>query len=220
MNYNFEIDIIHYKKLKERKLAIHNELKDKNIIYNFIEKYDRDTLSHNDLKKFENDINNAYKANFLSHILSYENLLKSNKQYKLILEDDSIPKPIFYKNINKYLKHLSVNFDLFYISDGKRKFKLPIYKKLPFKYVYKKQNKFTSWGGHGASKFADAYFISRKCAEILTKQFYQKNYVVNTSIDWWKNEMISKYNLNVYWGEPTLVSTNLFETSLPVNYRN
>ena len=36
MNYNFEIDIIHYKKLKERKLAIHNELKDKNIIYNFI----------------------------------------------------------------------------------------------------------------------------------------------------------------------------------------
>ena len=36
---------------------------------------------------------------------------------------------------------------------------------------------------------------------------------MNTSIDWWKNEIIEQCGLNVYWGEPTLISTNLFDTS-------
>ena len=213
MKYNFEVNIVHYKKLIERKDLITNELNCQNINYKFIDSYERDSLSEEELNKFTNDINNAYKANFLSHIECFNNLINSKYDLMLILEDDSIPKENFYTNINKYLKQLPKNFDLFYISDGKSNFRIPIYKKLPFKYVYKKENKFTEWGGHGATKFADGYFISRKCAQLFFEEFHSDSYKVNTSIDWWKNEMIEKYNLNVYWGEPTLVSTNLFDSS-------
>ena len=36
---------------------------------------------------------------------------------------------------------------------------------------------------------------------------------VDTTIDWWKNQMIEKFNLNVYWAEPTIIETNVYETS-------
>jgi GR25 family glycosyltransferase involved in LPS biosynthesis len=213
MNYDFEINIVHYEKLHQRKDSLIRELEGKNIKFNFIEKFDREKLTKENLEKFTNDINNAYKANFLSHIECYKNLLESKYNYTLILEDDSLPKQIFYRKINSYLKQLPKNFDLFYISEGKSNFKIPIYKKIPFKNVYFKKNIYTKWGGAGASKFADGYFVSRNCAKKLLHEFNKKEYKVNTSIDWWKNEIIEQCGLNVYWGEPTLISTNLFDTS-------
>lgn len=218
MIYDFEINIVHYVKLSDRKDKLNKELEGKGINYNFIDKYDRERLTKENLEKFTNDLNDAYKANFLSHIECYKNLLESKYSYTLILEDDSIPKPKFYSKVNRYLKQLPKNFDLFYISDGKSKFNIPIYKKIPFKNVYIKKNNYTKWGGHGASKFADGYFVSRNCAEKLFNEFNKKDYKVNTSIDWWKNEMIQSHALNVYWGEPTLITTNLFDTSFSGKY--
>ena len=218
MNYNFEINIVHYVKLHQRKDSLIRELEGKNIKFNFIEKFDREKLSKENLENFTNDLNDAYKANFLSHIECYKYLLESNYNYTLILEDDSLPKPKFYRKINSYIKQLPKNFDLFYISDGKSKFSIPIYKKIPFKNVYFKKNIYTKWGGHGATKFADGYFVSRNCAEKLLSEFNKKEFKVNTSIDWWKNEMIESHSLNVYWGEPTLISTNLFDTSFSGKY--
>ena len=140
MNYDFEINIVHYEKLHQKeKDSLIRELEGKNIKFNFIEKFDREKLTKENLEKFTNDINNAYKANFLSHIECYKNLLESKYNYTLILEDDSLPKQIFYRKINSYLKQLPKNFDLFYISDGKSNFKIPIYKKIPFKNVYFKK---------------------------------------------------------------------------------
>ena len=49
------------------------------------------------------------------------------RQFALILEDDSIPEKIFYKNIQKYLKQLPKDFGLFFVSDGKNKFHIPLY---------------------------------------------------------------------------------------------
>lgn len=218
MIYDFEINIVHYVKLSERKDKLIKEFEGKGINYNFIDKYDRERLTKENLEKFTNDLNDAYKANFLSHIECYKNLLESKYSYTLILEDDSIPNPKFYSKVNRYLKQLPKNFDLFYISDGKSKFNIPIYKKIPFKNVYIKKNNYTKWGGHGASKFADGYFVSRNCAEKLFNEFNKKDYKVNTSIDWWKNEMIQSHALNVYWGEPTLITTNLFDTSFSGKY--
>ena len=31
---------------------------------------------------------------------------------------------------------------------------------------------------------------------------FNKEFKVNTSIDWWKNEMIESHSLNVYWESP------------------
>ena len=142
----------------------------------------------------------------------------SNDEYILILEDDSLPKKQFYKKINKYLDELPKDFDLFYISDGKSNFRIPINKRRPFKNIYKKENTQTNWGGHGATKFADGYFISRKCAQNLVNEFNKEDHKIDTSIDWWKNEMIAKYKLNVFWGEPALISTNLYDTSFSGSY--
>ena len=50
-------------------------------------------------------------------------------------------------------------------------------------------------------------FISNKCANILVNEFH--NNKISESIDWWKNKMIEKYELEVYWAEPTLMKTNL-----------
>ena len=77
---------------------------------------------------------------------------------------------------------------------------------------YKKLNIQTSWGGHGASRNADAYFISKKCCEILVNEF-NSGEIIDLPIDWWLNKIIEKFDLDVYWAQPTIVTTNLYETS-------
>ena len=52
----------------------------------------------------------------------------------------------------------------------------------------------------------------------LVNEFNKEDHKIDTSIDWWKNEMISKYKLNVFWGEPALISTNLYDTSFSGSY--
>jgi GR25 family glycosyltransferase involved in LPS biosynthesis len=131
----------------------------------------------------------------------------------LILEDDSVPEKIFYKNIQKYLKQLPKDFGLFFVSNGKNKFHIPLYLRKPFKKVYKKNNQPVSWGGAGASRNADAYFISKNCAQILYDEFNNENFTTDTSIDWWMNDMIRKHDISVYWAEPILIETNKYESS-------
>ena len=122
------------------------------IEYYFETNYDRGNLKQEDKKKFFGDLKDSYKANFLSHIKCYELLRNSKDEFALILEDDSIPEKIFYKNIQKYLKQLPKDFGLFFVSDGKNKFHIPLYLRKPFKKVYKKNNQPVSWGGAGASR--------------------------------------------------------------------
>ena len=117
----FKIYIVHYKKLVERRKAIENSLNLSGIEYYFETNYDRGNLKQEDKKNFC-DLKDSYKANFLSHIKCYELLRNSKDEFALILEDDSIPEKIFYKNIQKYLKQLPKDFGLFFVSDGKTNF--------------------------------------------------------------------------------------------------
>ena len=148
----------------------------------------------------------------MSHIEIYRIISESSDEYGLVLEDDSIPQSKFIKNVYTYLNKLPKECDLFYKS-WKRELSYPTLKRRPFKKIYKKENKVTSWGGHGASRYADAYFISNKCATVLYDEFKNGEKKVDTTIDWWKNQMIEKFNLNVYWAEPTIIETNVYETS-------
>ena len=79
--------------------------------------------------------------------------------------------------------------------------------------MYKKNNRKSSWGGNGASRNADAYFISKKYAKLIYEEFTQPEFITDTSIDWWMNEIIRKYEIPVYWAEPVLIETNQFESS-------
>ena len=78
---------------------------------------------------------------------------------------------------------------------------------------YKKEDKPSTWGGAGASRNADAYFISKKYAKILYDEFNHNDFTTDTTIDWWMNDVIRKYNIPVYWAEPVLIETNKFESS-------
>ena len=213
MKKDFKIYIVHYKELTHRKKIIENSLKLSGIKYYFETDYDRENLKKEDKKKFFGDIKDSYKANFLSHIKCYEHLYNSEDGLALILEDDSVPEKIFFEKIESYLKQLPKDFGLFFVSSGKNKFHIPLYLRKPFKKVYKKNNQPVYWGGAGASRNADAYFISRNCAKILYDEFYNENFKTDTSIDWWLNDMIRKYDIPVYWAEPVLIETNKYESS-------
>ena len=211
MNKKFKTYIVHFELLKERKKNLDEAFKNKDFEYKFITSYDRRNLQTEIIKKFEN-IEKKFIANFMSHIEIYRIISESSDEYGLVLEDDSIPQSKFIKNVYTYLNKLPKECDLFYISPGKGTF-ISTLKRRPFKKIYKKENKVTSWGGHGASRYADAYFISNKCATVLYDEFKNGEKKVDTTIDWWKNQMIEKFNLNVYWAEPTIIETNVYETS-------
>lgn len=217
MEKEIKFFIIHYKKLVERKKNLLSYLQRNSFKFEFIEEINRNTLTKENRSNFTEKKDDIHKAIFLSHIDAFKKVKESHYGYNLILEDDSIPHEDFYKRYSKYLDQLPDNFDMFFISPGKNNFHLPWYKRIPFKKVYKKDNIETHWGGHGASRCADAYFISKKCATTLHQEFLNKSKRVDTSIDWWMNQMIDKYNLKIYWAEPTFVDTNLYETSFNVD---
>tara|TARA_X000000950_G_C13916608_1_gene661345 strand:+ start:5936 stop:6577 length:642 start_codon:yes stop_codon:yes gene_type:complete len=212
MNKKFKTYIVHFEILEERKKNLEAAFKSKDFEYEFITLYDRRNLQTKIIKKFDH-IEQKFIANFMSHIEIYRIISESSDEYGLVLEDDSIPHKKFIKNVYSYLNKLPQEFDLFYISPGKGNFHIPYSKRRPLKKVYKKENNATSWGGHGASRYADAYFISNKCATVLYEEFKSCETKIDTTIDWWKNQMIDKFNLNVYWAEPTIIETNVYETS-------
>jgi|TARA_B110000495_G_C23038566_1_gene621422 GR25 family glycosyltransferase involved in LPS biosynthesis len=209
----FKFFIIHYKKLTERKRYLDIYFKQNGFNHEYIDNIDRDKLSESDSNRFSKDKINI--AIFLSHIDAYKKIVNEDTEYSLVLEDDSIPKPIFKKSINKYLKKLPADFDMFFVSPGKNNFNIPFFKKNPFTQVHMKKNIQTTWGGHGASRNADAYFISKKCANLLINEYMDAK-IINEPIDWWMNSMIDKLNLKVYWAQPTLINTNLYETSFNI----
>jgi hypothetical protein len=124
-----------------------------------------------------------------------------------------VPGSFFYENVEYYLKQLPKDFGLFFVSKGKNQFSIPWYLRRPFKKVYKKDNQPVKWGGAGASRNADAYFISKKYAKLLFDEFNNEYFFTDTTIDWWMNEVIRKYEIPVYWAEPCLIETNKYETS-------
>ena len=77
----------------------------------------------------------------------------------------------------------------------------------PDKFIYKKCHEPTRWGGNGATRCTDSYFVSKKCAEKLINYITKicKN-SINQNSDWWLNEVIRDLKLEIYWMEPTIVT--------------
>ena len=212
MKNNYKTFVIHYKALVERKNVMVKALEVSNLNYEFISNYDRENLTNEIKNRFSSELPLYYVANFMSHIESFRLIAEQEHPLALILEDDSVPSDKFLQKSNKYLKKLPEDFDLLYISPGKGNFHIPLYKRRPLKYIYRKESYQTKWGGHGGSRYADAYFVSNKCAKLMYKEFQDAD-KISLTIDWWKNNIIKKNNLNVYWAEPTIVDTNIYETS-------
>jgi glycosyl transferase family 25 len=127
----FDIWIINLKSKPEKKAFIQNQLTRLNLNGNFFEAVDGNTLNIQELEN-TNVINQNASIKAinrilrrgeigcsLSHINVWKNFLNSDKEYLLILEDDSILSHNFRINVNDLFKELtSIKWDCFFLSEN------------------------------------------------------------------------------------------------------
>tara|TARA_X000000950_G_scaffold6407_1_gene6926 strand:+ start:253 stop:996 length:744 start_codon:yes stop_codon:yes gene_type:complete len=166
---NFKVYIINLKKDKNRKKNILNELKKQNLKnYKFISAVNGNKLKKKEInsliskeKNFINPINtNMSKSEIgcsLSHIKIYKEIVKSDIDYALILEDDAFFLNKFTKNLKKFI---SINFkykkQIILLSELREFYKIPIDKEKDYEIVDVTNAYFTH-----------SYFINNEAARSL-----------------------------------------------------
>jgi hypothetical protein len=212
-----KIFVVHYDKLKERKKNIEYQLKKNDMECEFISNYSVEKLTENDKKMFKN-IKDVEISICLHHIECYKKLINSDDcDYALILEDDVILCNNFKNILKYYISLLPENFDMLFIGDGCN-LHIPKEKIIKNKYIYKKENEITSWGGLGATRCLDSYIINKKSAKIIIDKLKLPNYTILCPADHWLNHVIRNNNFNIYWAEPTIVKqgseNNIYKSSV------
>jgi GR25 family glycosyltransferase involved in LPS biosynthesis len=199
-----KIFVIHYDKLVERKKNIDYQLKLNNISAEFISNKSIENITYTERKMFRN-IKDVEMSICLHHIECFKKIANLiDIDYALILEDDVILCDNFINILNKYISLLPPDFDMLFIGDGCG-MHIPKNQLINNKFIYKKDNYPSSWGGLGATKCLDSYIISKKCAELIINKLKLPNYTILCPADHWLNHVIRNNNLNVYWAEPTIV---------------
>ena len=223
--YNYITYIIHYTPLVERKKHIINEMKTNNIDnYKFIEEYDKEILTKNELMLFdETKVRPAEISLTMKHITSWKHVIQSNNNFALIFEDDVLLQNNFSHKLNNYISQLPKTFDMCFIGECAR---LHINKNIiknakPGTNIFKKTNYPTWWGGNGATRCTDSYLISKDCCNKIINyinKLKQKNIKINMPLDFWMNNICRELSLNIYWAEPTIIKqgteTGLFKSAI------
>ena len=214
-----KIFVAHYTKLIDRKVAIEKQFRDHNITnYEFIEKYDREDLTHDEQMLFHSHVlPTSVMSLSLKHRHAYRSIRDNNYDCALILEDDVILAPNFVAILEGYIKELPSDYDMLFIGDGCN-FHIPDEYLLPDKHVYLKGHYPTSWGGEGSTKCSDSYILTKACATRICEYIDNLVYKTVMPLDWWLNIVIRECDFKVYWAEPTIVSqgseTGLFGSSI------
>ena len=189
-----KVFVIHYKKLENRKRDIIQQLQQLHITnYEFIEHYDRDTLTKEDRQNFEEGYKSCQIAITLSHLYAYKKI-SDKYDCALIVEDDAIFHPNFIELFNDYMKQLPSDFDAFFIGHGCN-LHIENHELKPNCNVYKKQE----------TRCTDSYVVSKKCATNIINYVNNIPYKINSPVDFWLNTVFKDLDLNVYWAEPHLV---------------
>lgn len=189
-----KVFVIHYKKLENRKRDIIQQLQQLHITnYEFIEHYDRDTLTKEDRQNFEEGYKSCQIAITLSHLYAYKKI-SDKYDCALIVEDDAIFHPNFIELFNDYMKQLPSDFDAFFIGHGCN-LHIENHELKPKCNVYKKQE----------TRCTDSYVVSKKCATNIINYVNNIPYKINSPVDFWLNTVFKDLDLNIYWAEPHLV---------------
>ena len=204
--------IIHYSKLKDRKLYLDNFLDSNFKDFKFITDFDKEKLKIvnvnetyiEDPEVFKEKIFELWKLDnleyrklsdaeiscFFKHIQALREAANSKSDFSLILEDDVIPVEKFAKGYNKMINNLSnLNWDIVFIGSGIGK--NFIYKKMGKKVLFSKPQKVE----HPASNCADSYIVKKDIAKKLLTNFT----TFHLSYDWELAYQMYKLELNVYW---------------------
>ena len=211
-----KIFVLHYSKLVDRKKHILEQFKKQNITdYEFIEKYDKDEITDNESNIFETSYIKSTMSLHLKHNYVYK-LIAENYENALIFEDDIVLHDNFIDILNKYMTQLPKSYDMLFIGDGCN-LHIEKHKLISNQNIYEKSLYPTNWGGDGASRCADSYIISKKCAIKLCEYINNLKCKINLPIDWWLNVASRDNNFEVYWAEPTIVTqgtqNGLFKSS-------
>lgn len=205
---NIKCFVVHYPKLHKRKALLNKLLEINHMTAQYVDHYDRNTLTIEDKKYFDaNRVDNTNMAISLSHFYCYKEILK-NYNYALILEDDAIFNNVFSRAIRFYMQHLPSDWDMLFLGDG-------CGMHIPKNILQKNKNChiFRS----NSTRCTDSYLVSKKCAEKIIAEIESDGFVCNMPIDHWLNVVINKYDLKVFWAEPTIVTQgsqkNLYNSS-------
>jgi len=183
--------ITHYTPLTERKQHIISSLQNANITdYEFIESYDRDILTQNDIKKFSN-ITRSEISLFLKHVDIFK---KGNDDAIVVLEDDAVLVDNFKEKLENYMK-ISKSFDYDIIVPGEC-CNLHANNITPNQIFYRDYSVF----GRGTCMYILNKSVCKKLYDI-----YNSESIIVKPVDHWLSDMMRKYNLIMYWTEPTLV---------------
>jgi GR25 family glycosyltransferase involved in LPS biosynthesis len=219
----FKIFVLHYSKLTKRKQYIIHQFKLHGITdYEFIEKFDKDTITDDECPEFSREYVTTRRTELslhLKHLYVYRTMVRENYEQALVFEDDVILSNGFMEKLGVYMKQLPTEYDMLFIGDGCN-LHIPRNQLKPGQYIYEKCLHETSWGGNGAAKCTDSYIIHQRCAKKIC------DYIAATSstkkidkpADWWLNDTARDLVLRVYWGEPTIVTqgsqNGVFQRSL------
>jgi GR25 family glycosyltransferase involved in LPS biosynthesis len=183
--------ITHYTPLVERKQHLLKQLAFAGITdYEFIEIYDREQLTHQDITKFSN-IRISEASLFLKH---YE-IFKKNVDATdiiVVLEDDAILVENFKEHLANYLKILSTKkWDVAFTGECCN---------IHAKNIVQDQFFYESNSSRGTCM----YIVNSGVCQKLYNIFNQEPRIT-LAIDHWFNKIGTKYELKYLYSEPTLV---------------
>lgn len=212
LNLIDKIYVCHYTKLVERVDILNTELSKYSLEVDWITQYDKEDINIQETKSKminidkplglggihdQRNLRMSELSLILKHNHAFEDIIKNNYKYALILEDDVVFSDNF---VNKFNKMISFDndFDLIWIGTC---CDLKSDNILSDKYIYEQKG----------SRCTHAYIISNKCAKKMIDFLKFNNYPMDFAF----NRAILEYNLKNYWLEPALVFQNqLFETSI------
>lgn len=221
MNDGLNVQVVHYKKLKNRKENLELMFSQQCMHANWYSDIDRDTLTHEQMSMYDPSPSRWYDvcksfedsskyrplskpeiAATISHINLYKMMVDKNIETMLILEDDVLLQLHFKRSLNMYIKQLPTDFDMLFLSDSFG-WTIGEYKEGFLGSLNK--NKYidgTNVYRMYSSRTADAYVISLSGA----KKMLEKCSTFTLPIDYEMNHAILTNDINVYWAEPALCS--------------
>lgn len=200
-----KIFILHFEDLKDRKLYLDNIIENFSIEHEFISsnnESDRKLIEKYkhyykyDISIFERHLSKGEIAISILHMNLYERIINENLKYVLIVEDDSIFKDDFLKNLNSILGELGDDFDFCFISECCN--------------LHVESHPNTLIYESNSSRCVSGYIVNSKNLQkvIDTLPF-------SYPIDWHLN--LHKGDLKYYWSEPCLIkqgSENVYNSNL------
>ena len=185
--------------------------------YKFIRRFDKEHLPNKHLAKFSLTKPSEISV-FLKHMFAMKLISNTHFRYNLIIEDDAIFGENFSEILLKSLSQLPKYYDMYFVGSGCN-LHMPSEFIQDGKFVYKKCLEPTSWGGDGATRCSDSYFVSTNCANNVWNKFKSLPAgQINLPLDWWLNKYAREASLAIFWLEPTIVSqgseTGLFKSAI------